>query len=131
MLCVWPHTLGSIEIDVARFCSLLCSEIEEKTQKERQERQNAAGLKESEMKMEAASALEKFHADRKAAAAAKLADNLCVPTPRRAHVVSHTQRLRGLLFAKRRFGSWQLVAQIAPRSRLRSAHRGERGGSQG
>jgi hypothetical protein len=33
------------------------------------------------MKQEAAAALEKFHADRKAAAAAKLAENLCALPP--------------------------------------------------
>ena len=54
---------------------------EEKTQKERQERQNAASMKESEMKQAAATALEKFHADRKAAAATKLQENLCVLQP--------------------------------------------------
>lgn len=54
------------------------AEIEEKTQKDRQDRTNAASMKESEMKMEASAALEKFHADRKAAAAAKKEANLCV-----------------------------------------------------
>ena len=58
-----------------------CSEIEEKTHKERQERQNAASLKKDEMQQEAAAALEKFHADRKAAAAAKLEANLCALLP--------------------------------------------------
>lgn len=66
---------------VADVVIIVCSEIEDKTQKERQERQNAASLKESEMKQEAAAALEKFHADRKAAAAAKLEENLCALVP--------------------------------------------------
>lgn len=46
------------------------------------------------MKQEAAAALEKFHADRKAAAAAKLAENLCalpLPVPPLARLVQ--QRL--------------------------------------
>ena len=38
--------------------------------KERQERNNAASLKETEMKQDAEAALAKFHADRKAANAA-------------------------------------------------------------
>ena len=43
------------------------AEWEDRTAKERQERNNAASLKDTEMKQEAESGLAKFHADRKAA----------------------------------------------------------------
>ena len=46
------------------------SEIEDRVAKERQERNNAASLKETEMKQDAEASLAKFHADRKAANAA-------------------------------------------------------------
>ena len=55
------------------------SEIEDKIAKERQERNNAASLRESEMKQDAEAALAKFHADRKAANEAAQAKNLCAP----------------------------------------------------
>ena len=42
------------------------AEWEDRTAKERQERNNAASLKDTEMKQEAESGLAKFHADRKA-----------------------------------------------------------------
>ena len=41
------------------------AEWEDRTAKERQERNNAASLKDTEMKQEAESGLAKFHADRK------------------------------------------------------------------
>ena len=47
--------------------------------KERQERNNAASLRESEMKQDAEAALAKFHADRKASNEASQAKNLCAP----------------------------------------------------
>eukprot|EP01045_Picozoa_sp_COSAG04_P028300 COSAG04_NODE_4356_length_2140_cov_1.458599_4_plen_115_part_00 len=55
------------------------SEIEDKIAKERQERNNAASLRESEMKQDAEAALAKFHADRKASNEASQAKNLCAP----------------------------------------------------
>ena len=55
------------------------SEIEDKIAKERQERNNAASLRESEMKQDAEAALAKFHADRKASNEAAQAKNLCAP----------------------------------------------------
>ena len=52
------------------------AEWEDRTAKERQERNNAASLKDTEMKQEAESGLAKFHADRKAANASAETKNV-------------------------------------------------------
>ena len=52
------------------------AEWEDRTAKERQERNNAASLKDTEMKQEAESGLAKFHADRKTANASAETKNV-------------------------------------------------------